>query len=92
MPAAGLNQEGGDQTWIPPSLNRGGIEKFIDPEGGLKGAGKLFEIYEEAGLSKLHDIVCHADSLQEATFHYFLLRLLGFPRVRVACPKELVPS
>ncbi len=73
-----------DQIRMPILATAGGIERFTDPDTGLKSAGELFAIYDGAGLSKPHDIICHGHTLKEAAFHYFLLRLLGFPRIRVA--------
>jgi 3-mercaptopyruvate sulfurtransferase SseA len=46
-------------------------------------AGDLWTLYEEAGVQYFNEIVCYSDDPAEATMTWFVLRLLGFPRVLV---------
>jgi thiosulfate/3-mercaptopyruvate sulfurtransferase len=73
-----------------PSLDYKHIpwEKNLAESGSLKPAGQLITIYEEARIPKQSEIVCYSDSIQEASFTYYVLRTLGYPRVLVYLPKE----
>ncbi len=63
-------------------------DQNFDREGNFKSAGELIALYEKADILKYAEIVCYSDSLQEATMTYYVLRTLGYPRVRVYLPKE----
>jgi len=68
-----------DYVHIPWGDNMYGDDK-------IKSAADLWGIYEEAGVSKFSEVVCYSNSIQEAAFTYFVLKLLGFPNVRVYLP------
>jgi len=54
--------------------------------GKIKSAADLWVIYEDADISKFSEAVYYSHSVQEAAFTYFVLKLLGFPNVRVYLP------
>jgi thiosulfate/3-mercaptopyruvate sulfurtransferase len=54
--------------------------------GYLKSAAELWKLYEASGVSLFEEVVCTADSWQEASVAYFALRTLGVPMVRVYLP------
>ena len=58
----------------------------LTDEGRLATAGALASLYEDAGVSYFSEIICYSDELAEATMTYFVLRLLGYPRVAVYMP------
>jgi len=71
---------GADHKHIPWDEN-------LDKDGNLKSAGELIKVYEGAGILKYAEIVCYADSIEDATMTYYALRTLGYPRVRVYLPQ-----
>jgi len=73
-----------------PSLDYRHIpwEKNLTESGSLKPAGQLITIYEEARIPMQSEIICYSDSIQEASFTYYVLRTLGYPRVRVYLSKN----
>ena len=58
----------------------------LTDDGELDTAGALWTLYEEAGVSYFSEIICYSDKPAEATLTYFVLRLLGFPKVVVYLP------
>ena len=58
----------------------------VTAEGFFKTAAQLADIYNEALVSQLKEIVCYSETPMEAAHTYFALRLLGYSRVRL-CPK-----
>ena len=58
----------------------------LTEDGVLDSAGALWTVYDEAGVNYFSEIVCYSDNVAEATMTYFVLRLLGFPRVEVYLP------
>lgn len=70
-----------DKIYIP-------WEDNSDEKGRIKSAGELASMYESAGIDKTSEIICFSESLHESTFSYFILRLLGYPIIRVFLPKK----
>jgi thiosulfate/3-mercaptopyruvate sulfurtransferase len=62
----------------------------LDEKGRIKSAGELASIYEGAGIYKTCQIICFSESLFEATFTYFILRLLGYPMIKLFKPSKRV--
>ena len=60
----------------------------LTDEGLLDSAGALWTLYEDADVSYFSEIICYSDDPAEATMTYFVLRLLGFPRVAVYLPED----
>ena len=58
----------------------------LTEDGLLESAGTLWTVYDDAGVNYFSEIVCYSDNVAEATMTYFVLRLLGFPRVEVYLP------
>jgi len=55
----------------------------VTEDGVFKPAAQLADIYSEALISQLKEIVCYSETPMEAAHAYFTLRLLGYPRVRL---------
>lgn len=70
-----------DKIYIPWQDN-------LDENGRIKSAGELASMYESAGIDKTSEIICFSESVHESTFSYFILRLLGYPMIRVFLPKK----
>lgn len=58
----------------------------LTEDGLLNSAGTLWTLYDDAGVTYFSEIVCYSDNVAEASMTYFVLRLLGFPRVEVYVP------
>lgn len=85
--ARGASNEitGSDKIYIPWQYN-------LDDRGRIKSAGELASMYESAGIKKTSEIICFSESLIESTFSYFILRLLGYPMIRVYLLKKGIPG
>jgi thiosulfate/3-mercaptopyruvate sulfurtransferase len=55
----------------------------MNPNGTFKSADKLTRMYRDAGLSPDKEVVVYCQTGHRAAHSYFVLRLLGYPRVRV---------
>jgi hypothetical protein len=60
----------------------------LTEDGRLDTAGALWTRYEEGGVPYFCEVVCYSDDVAEATVTYFVLRLLGWPRVMVYLPEN----
>ncbi|MBI4297513.1 MAG: sulfurtransferase [Chloroflexi bacterium] len=49
----------------------------------LRAAGELLAMYEAAGVTKDKEVVTYCQTGQRAAHTYFVLRLLGYPRLRL---------
>jgi len=61
-------------------------ENNINSDGMLKSAADLIAMYEKAGIFKQAEVVLFSDRVEEASLTYYILRTLGYPRVRVYYP------
>jgi len=62
-------------------------QDYIDSSGSFKKAGDLATIFESKQIYKHNEIICYSKSIAESTFSYFVLRLMGYPNVRVLFTK-----
>ena len=58
----------------------------LNDDGALNAAGVLWALYENAEVPYFSEIICYSDDPAEATMTYFVLRLLGYPKVVVYFP------
>jgi 3-mercaptopyruvate sulfurtransferase SseA len=56
---------------------------LLNAEGAPKAAKDIWKILASAGVPRYADIVCFSDDPGEAAVTYFVLRLMGFPDVKV---------
>ena len=56
---------------------------LLNPGGTPKAAKDIWNILVKAGLPRYAEIICFADDPGEAAANYFILKLMGFPDVKV---------
>jgi 3-mercaptopyruvate sulfurtransferase SseA len=56
---------------------------LVNTDGSPKAAKDIWAILVKAGLPRYAEIICVADEPGEAAANYFILKLLGFPDVKV---------
>ena len=56
---------------------------LLNPDGTPKAAKDIWSILAKAGLPRYAEIICYADDPGEAAANYFLLKLMGYPDVKV---------
>ena len=56
---------------------------LVNADGTPKAAKDIWSILVKAGLPRYAEIICYADDPGEAAANYFLLKLLGYPDVKV---------
>ena len=56
---------------------------LVNAEGTPKAAKDIWTILVKAGLPRYAEIICFADDPGEAAANYFILKLLGYPDVKV---------
>lgn len=59
---------------------------LLNADGTPKPAKDIWSILTKAGLPRYAEIVCHADDPGEAAVNYYLLKLMGYPDVKVWTP------
>ncbi|HVE50164.1 MAG TPA: rhodanese-like domain-containing protein [Casimicrobiaceae bacterium] len=57
--------------------------ELITADGKPKSAHEIWTILEKAGVPRYAEIICFADDPGEAAVNYFVLRLMGYPDVKV---------
>lgn len=57
--------------------------ELLNADGSPKAAKDLWTILVKAGLTRYAEIICVADEPGEAAANYFILKLLGYPDVKV---------
>ena len=57
--------------------------ELINADGSPKAAKDIWAILVKAGLPRYAEIICYADEPGEAAANYFILKLLGYPDVKV---------
>lgn len=55
----------------------------MNPDGTFKSADKLLKMYRDAGVTLDKEVVVYCESGHRASHGYLVLRLLGYPNVRV---------
>ncbi|MFQ5830694.1 MAG: sulfurtransferase, partial [Candidatus Methylomirabilia bacterium] len=67
---------------IPGAVNVDWRENLTGSPKILKSAAELRRLYEKAGVTADQEVVVYCRTGVRAAFDYFVLRLLGYPRVR----------
>ena len=56
---------------------------LLNPDGTPKAAKDIWSILAKAGVPRYAEIICFADDPGEAAANYFILKLMGYPDVKV---------
>jgi len=56
---------------------------LLNANGTPKAAKEIWNILAKAGVPRYAELVCYSDDPGEAAANYFILRLMGYPDVRV---------
>lgn len=56
---------------------------LINPDGTTKPAKDIWNILVKAGVPRYAEIICVAEDLGEAAINYFILKLMGYPDIKV---------
>ena len=62
---------------------------LLNADGTPKSAKDIWTILSKAGVPRYAELVCFSDDPGEASANYFILKLMGFPDVRVLIGDEL---
>jgi len=57
--------------------------ELLNADGTPKAAKDIWEILAKAGVPRYAELVCFSDDPGEAAANYFILRLMGFPDIKV---------
>ena len=73
---------------IPASMADGKVihlpySELLNPDGTPKPAKDIWNILVKAGLPRYAEIICVADEPGDAAANYFVLKLMGYPDVKV---------
>jgi 3-mercaptopyruvate sulfurtransferase SseA len=73
---------------VPPKPQDGQVvhvpyTSLLNADGTPKAAKDIWNILAKAGISRYSELVCYSDDPGEAAANYFLLKLMGFPDVKV---------
>jgi len=58
--------------------------ELLNANGSPKPANEIWKVLAKAGVPRYAEIVCVSDDLGEAAVSYFVLKLMGYPDVKVA--------
>ena len=58
--------------------------ELLNPNGTPKPANEIWKVLAKAGVPRYAEIVCVSDDPGEAAVNYFVLKLMGYPDVKVA--------
>ena len=56
---------------------------LLNPDGTPKAAKEIWSILTKAGVPRYAELVCFSDDPGEAAANYFVLKLMGFPDIKV---------
>jgi len=56
---------------------------LLNEDGTPKAAKDIWDILQKAGVPRYAELVCFSDDPGEASVNYFILKLMGFPDVKV---------
>lgn len=65
---------------------------LLNDDGTPKAAKELWKILAKAGVPRYAELVCYSDDMGEAAVNYFVLKLMGYPDVKVLVPPGAVSS
>ncbi len=57
---------------------------LLNPDGTPKEAKDIWNILTKAGVPRYAELICFADDPGEAAANYFILKLMGFPDIKVS--------
>jgi len=57
--------------------------ELLNEDGAPKAAKDIWNILDKAGLPRYAELVCFSDDPGEAAVNYFILKLMGYPDIRV---------
>ena len=57
--------------------------ELLNANGTPKAAADIWKILTKAGLPRYAEIICYSADPGEAAVNYFILKLMGFPDVKV---------
>jgi 3-mercaptopyruvate sulfurtransferase SseA len=61
--------------------------RLLNADGTPKAAKDIWSLLAKAGVPRYAELVCVADDPGEAAVNYFILKLMGFPDVKVLVPR-----
>jgi 3-mercaptopyruvate sulfurtransferase SseA len=56
---------------------------LLNADGTPKAAKDIWSVLEKAGVPRYAELVCISDDPGEAAVNYFILKLMGFPDIKV---------
>lgn len=56
---------------------------LLNADGTLKPASEIWKLLDKAGVPRLAELVCVSDDPGEAAVNYFILKLMGYPDIKV---------
>lgn len=56
---------------------------LLTADGSPKAAKDIWKIFQAAGVPRYAEIICFSDNPSEAAVNYFILKLMGFPDIKV---------
>jgi thiosulfate/3-mercaptopyruvate sulfurtransferase len=59
---------------------------LLNPDGTPKAAKDIWNILTKAGVSRYAELVCFSDDPGEAAVNYFILKLMGYPDIKILVP------
>jgi thiosulfate/3-mercaptopyruvate sulfurtransferase len=62
---------------------------LLNPDGTPKAAKDIWNILTKAGVPRYAELICFADDPGEAAANYFILKLMGFPDIKVLANEHL---
>ena len=57
--------------------------ELLNADGSPKPAKDIWSIIAKAGVPRYAEIVCFSDDPGEAAVNYYILKLMGFPDIKV---------
>lgn len=61
---------------------------LLNEDGTPKAAKEIWAVLQKAGVPRYAELICYSDDPGEASVNYFILRLMGFPDVKVLASSE----
>ncbi len=58
--------------------------ELLNADGTPKAAKEIWKILDKAGVPRYAELVCFADDPGEAAVNYFILKLMGYPDIKVS--------
>jgi 3-mercaptopyruvate sulfurtransferase SseA len=59
---------------------------FLNTDGMPKTAKDIWSILSKAGVPRYGEIICYSDDPGDAAINYFILKLMGFPDIKIEYP------